>query len=65
MIRVKVWVRIKVRFSIRVRIRLGSGFSDYNLATLHTVVLKFRTDALSVLERVKRLKLFFIIERPN
>ena len=50
-IRVKVRVRIRVRF----RIRLRSGCSHYNLATLQSVVLKFRTEVLSVLERVKRL----------
>ena len=40
---------------IRVRIRLRSGCSDYNLATLQSDVLKFRTDVLSVLDWVKRL----------
>ena len=46
---------IRVRIRVRFRIRLRSGWSDYNLATLQSVVPKFRTDALSVLERVKRL----------
>ena len=52
-IRVRVRVGIRVRF--RVRIRLRSGCSDYNPATLQSVVLKFKTDSLSVLELVKRL----------
>ena len=43
-------IRVRVKF----RIRLRSGCSDYNPATLQSVVLKL-TDALSILERVKRL----------
>ena len=43
-------------------IRLRSGCSDYNLATLQSVVLKFRTDVLSVLELVKLLEIIYCIQ---
>ena len=54
-IRVRFRVTFKVRIRVRFRVRLGSGCPDYNLATLQNVILKFRIDALSVSERVKRL----------
>ena len=44
-------MRIRVRF----RVKLRSGCSDYNLATLQSVILKFRTGTLSVLGQVKQL----------
>ena len=50
-VRVTARARVRVRF----RIKLRAGCSDYNLATLQSLVLKFRTDASSVLERLKRL----------
>ena len=53
-IRVMVRIRIRVRIRVRFKIGLRSGCPDYNLVTLLSVVLKFRTGALSVLERVKR-----------
>ena len=47
-VRVLVRVRIRVRFMVSLR----SCCSDYNLATLESVILKFRPDTLSVLGAV-------------
>ena len=55
-IRDRIRVRVKVRIRVRFRVRLRSGCPDYNLPTLQTVILKFRTDAVSALERVQQLK---------
>ena len=52
---VRIRFKISTRTKIRVRVRLRSGCSDYNLATIQSIILKLRTDALSVLVRVKRL----------
>ena len=46
---------VRIRIRIRVRVRLRSGCPNYNLATLRSVIVKFRTDAISVLEPVERL----------
>ena len=48
-------VRFRVRVRVRIRVKLRSGCSDYNLATLQSVILKFRTGTLSVLGLVKQL----------
>ena len=47
--------RVGLGLDLRLGLGLGLGCPDYNWATLQSVILKFRTDALSVLERVKRL----------
>ena len=55
-IRDRIRVRVKVRIRVRFRVRLRSGCPDYSLPKLQSVILKFRTDAVSTLERVQRLK---------
>ena len=47
-----------VRITVRFKVKLKSGCPDYNLSTLQSVILKFRTDSISVLERVERLHKF-------
>ena len=53
--RFRVRVRVRIRVRVRFRAKLRSRCSDYNLPTLQSVILKFRTGTLSVLGLVKQL----------
>ena len=53
----KIGVRIRVSFLFRSIPESISECAEYILVTLRSAVLKFRTNALSVLEYVKRVVL--------